>query len=160
MFLPTYAIDPLHLIADNQIADDRQNNIGSNLWKEQSDFTEWLDSKESDFVVFINFGSIAVLTPQKMLEFAWQQTNCWFACNKWGIGVEINGDVKRDQVGKLVRESMEGERGNEMKKKAMEWKTKAYEAASPSGSSCRNFENLLADILLVQKTEIHLRKVS
>jgi hypothetical protein len=47
-----------------------------------------------------------------------------------------------------------------MKKKAMEWKTKAYEAASPSGSSCRNFENLLADILLVQKTEIHLRKVS
>jgi len=73
--------------------------------------------------------------------------------------VEINGDVKRDQVGKLVRELMEGERGNEMKKKAMEWKTKAYEAASPSGS-CRNFENLLADILLVQKTEIHLRKVS
>jgi hypothetical protein len=58
--------------------------------------------------------------------------------------VEINGDVKRDQVGKLVRELMEGERGNEMKKKAMEWKTKAYEAASPSGSSCRNFENLLA----------------
>jgi hypothetical protein len=74
--------------------------------------------------------------------------------------VEINGDVKRDQVGKFVRELMEGERGNEMKRKAMEWKTKAYEAASPSGSSCRNFENLLADILLVQKTEIHLRKVS
>ena len=75
MFLPTYAIDPLHLIADNQIADDRQNNIGSNLWKEQSDFTEWLDSKESDFVVYINFGSIAVLTPQKMLEFAWVLAN-------------------------------------------------------------------------------------
>lgn len=73
--------------------------------------------------------------------------------------MEINGDVMRHQVRKLVRELMEGERGNEMKKKAMEWKTKAYEAASPGGSSCRNFENLLADILLVQKTEIHLRKI-
>ena len=75
MFLPIYAIDPLHLIANNQIADDRLNNIGSNLWKEQSDFTEWLDSKESDFVVCINFGSSAVLTPQKMLEFAWVLAN-------------------------------------------------------------------------------------
>ena len=45
--------------------------------------------------------------------FSEQQTNCWFACNKWGTGVEINGDVKRDQVGELVRELMEGERGNE-----------------------------------------------
>ncbi|PNS99278.1 hypothetical protein POPTR_016G124800v4 [Populus trichocarpa] len=45
-----------------------------------------------------------------------------------------HGDVKRDQVGKLVIELMEGEKGKEMKRKAMEWKTKAEEAASPGCS--------------------------
>ena len=34
------------------------------------------------------------------------------------------------------------------------------EAASPGGSCCRNFENLLADIHLVQKIETNLRKGS
>ncbi|KAL9336976.1 hypothetical protein Peur_071464 [Populus x canadensis] len=35
----------------------------------------------------------------------------WCSCSKWDIGLEIKGDVKRDQVGKLFREVMEGERG-------------------------------------------------
>jgi hypothetical protein len=45
-----------------------------------------------------------------------------------------------------------------MKRKAMEWKTKAEEAASPGDSSCKNFENLLADILSVQKTRNKIEK--
>jgi len=92
MFLSIYAIGPLHLIANNQIADDSLNNIGSNLCKEQSDFTEWLDSKESDFVVYKNFGSIAVLTPQKMLEFAWVQANSEKAL-LWIIRSHTDGGV-------------------------------------------------------------------
>ena len=55
---------------------------------------------------------------------------------------------------------MEGEKGKEMKRKAMEWKKKAEEAPSPGGSCCRNFENLLADINLVQKIETNLGKGS
>jgi hypothetical protein len=43
--------------------------------------------------------------------FAEQQNNSWCSCSKWDIGMEIKGDVKRDQVGKLFREVMEGERG-------------------------------------------------
>jgi hypothetical protein len=38
--------------------------------------------------------------------------------------LEINADVNRDQVEKLVRELMEGEKAKEMKRKAMEWKKK------------------------------------
>jgi coenzyme F420-reducing hydrogenase beta subunit len=59
----------------------------------------------------------------------------------------------RSSWGKLVIELMEGEKGNEMKRKAMEWKAMAEEAACPGGSSCKNFENLLADILLVQNNK-------
>jgi hypothetical protein len=43
--------------------------------------------------------------------FAEQQNNRWCSCSKWDIGMEIKVDVKRDQVGKLFREVMEGERG-------------------------------------------------
>ncbi|EXB29475.1 UDP-glycosyltransferase 85A2 [Morus notabilis] len=38
--------------------------------------------------------------------FADQQTNCRFACTTWGIGVEVNNDVKRDEVAALVKEMM------------------------------------------------------
>ncbi|XP_073261725.1 7-deoxyloganetin glucosyltransferase-like [Populus alba] len=88
--------------------------------------------------------------------FAEQQTNCWFACTKWGIGMEIESNVKRDEVEKLVRELMEGEKGKDMKTKAMEWKTKAEEAAwtattGVSGSSSMNFDKLVDDVLRFQK---------
>uniref|UniRef100_A0A6N2KJ40 UDP-glycosyltransferases domain-containing protein n=1 Tax=Salix viminalis TaxID=40686 RepID=A0A6N2KJ40_SALVM len=52
----------------------------------------------------------------------------------------------RDQVEKLVRDLMEGERATEMKKK-MEWKAKEEAAAWPGGSSSLNFEKLPGDIL-------------
>ncbi|XP_043705551.1 7-deoxyloganetin glucosyltransferase-like [Telopea speciosissima] len=42
--------------------------------------------------------------------FAEQQTNCLYACTKWGIGMEIDSDVKREEVEGLVRELMGGEK--------------------------------------------------
>ncbi|XVF67218.1 hypothetical protein PTKIN_Ptkin10aG0102400 [Pterospermum kingtungense] len=137
--IPVYCIGPLHLLAD-QIKDDKLQHIDSNLWTEQPECLKWLDSKEPNSVVYVNFGSVAVMTPEQLIEFAWgladskhqflwiirpdlvrdQPTNSWFACTKWGIGMEINNNVKRDEVEMLVRELMEGEKGVEMKAKAME----------------------------------------
>ncbi|XP_042495907.1 7-deoxyloganetin glucosyltransferase-like [Macadamia integrifolia] len=226
-----YTIGPLPLMLD-QIKDDRLSSIGSNLWKEESECLEWLDSKEPSSVVYVNFGSITVMTPQQLVEFAWglsnsnhtflwiirpdlvegdsavlpsefvsqtkergmlsswcpqekvlnhpaiggflthsgwnstlesicggvpmvcwpffaeQQTNCRYSCTHWGIGTEMDNNVKRDEVEKLVRELMEGDKGKEMKTKAMVWKKKAEEATSPDGSSLLNFDNLVDEILL------------
>lgn len=61
--------------------------------------------------------------------------------------MEIENDVKRDQVEKLVRELMEGEKGKKMKSKAMEWKKLAEEAASPQGSSSINLDNLVSRLV-------------
>ncbi|KAM2526297.1 7-deoxyloganetin glucosyltransferase-like [Malus sylvestris] len=80
--------------------------------------------------------------------FADQTTNCYYTCNEWGIGMEIDNDVKRDEVEKLVRELMEGEKGKKMKNKVMEWKKLAEEATSPQGSSTRNLDNLVNQVLL------------
>ncbi|KAB2613396.1 7-deoxyloganetin glucosyltransferase-like [Pyrus ussuriensis x Pyrus communis] len=78
--------------------------------------------------------------------FADQPTNCHCTCKRWGIGIEINNVVKRDDVEKLVRELMEGEKGARMKNKAMEWKELAEEATGSQGSSSANFEKLVNQI--------------
>jgi len=85
--------------------------------------------------------------------FAEQQMNCRYSCQEWGIGMEIDGDVKRDEVERQVRELMEGERGKEMKRKAMEWKEMAREATRPSGSSCLNLDEVIDKVLLLPKRD-------
>ncbi|CAL2277743.1 unnamed protein product [Prunus armeniaca] len=75
--------------------------------------------------------------------FADQQTNCWFSCTQWGVGLEIDSNVKRSEVEKLVRELLSDEKGKEMRKNAMEWKRKAEEATGPRGSSLLNLEKLV-----------------
>ncbi|KAM0056006.1 putative 7-deoxyloganetin glucosyltransferase [Helianthus debilis subsp. tardiflorus] len=80
--------------------------------------------------------------------FSDQQTNCGFACNEWGIGMEINHDVKRNEVEVLVREMMQGEKGKEMRRNAKEWKRKAREATEIGGSSYNNFQKFI-------KQELH-----
>ncbi|XVF01552.1 hypothetical protein REPUB_Repub04eG0098900 [Reevesia pubescens] len=225
-----YSIGPLNLIVD-RIRDDELEDIDSNLWKEQSDCIEWLNSKEPNSVVYVNFGSIAVMSPEQLNEFAWglansqkqflwiirsdlvagetailppkfvpetkgrgmlaswcpqeqvlkhpsiggflshmgwnstlesmccgvpmvcwpffaeQQLNCLFACREWGVGMEIDNNVKRDEVAKLVKGLLGGEKGVEMKRKAMERKKEAEEATRPGGSSFQNLEKLVAEVL-------------
>ncbi|XP_030967474.1 7-deoxyloganetin glucosyltransferase-like [Quercus lobata] len=54
--------------------------------------------------------------------FSDQQTNCKYTCNEWAIGMEIDFNVKRVEVEKMVIELLEGGEGKKMKKKAMKWK--------------------------------------
>ncbi|XP_060198919.1 7-deoxyloganetin glucosyltransferase-like [Lycium barbarum] len=232
---PIYAVGPLHLLVKH-VEDKNLEDLGSNLWKEETKCLEWLDSKKLNSVVYVNFGSITLMTPNQLIEFAWglansqleflwiirpdivsgekavfppafleetkergmlaswclqeqvlghpaiggflthsgwnstlesissgvpmicwpffaeQQTNCWFCCRRWGIGMEIDNNVKRDEVENLVRELMTGEKGKEMKKKALEWKKLAVEAVEkPTGSSYVNIDKLINEILLSPK---------
>ncbi|XVF36693.1 hypothetical protein REPUB_Repub19eG0079500 [Reevesia pubescens] len=232
MLPPVYSVGPLHLVLNHHVHDNELKQLGSNLWKEEPECLQWLDSKEPNSVVYVNFGSITVMTADQLTEFAlglansnqaflwvirpdlvggesaivleefvaetkdrgllatwcpqeqvlshpsvggflthsgwnstiesisggvpmtcWpffaeQQTNCLYSCTKWGIGMEIDSNVKRDEVESLVRELMEGEKGKEMKKKALEWKRKAEEATCNSkGSSYRNLDEMINQIL-------------
>ncbi|KAJ8619122.1 hypothetical protein MRB53_015308 [Persea americana] len=75
MFPHVYSIGSLSLLL-NQIPDYTQlKSIGSNLWKEETECLEWLDTKEPGSVVYVNFGSITVMTPQQLSEFAWGLAN-------------------------------------------------------------------------------------
>ncbi|XP_024031802.1 7-deoxyloganetin glucosyltransferase [Morus notabilis] len=227
---PLYTVGPIHELVKMAPT----TPIGSNLWKEQVECLQWLNSKQPRSVLYVNFGSIIFMTSSSFQEFAWglansgkpfiwivrtdlivdsdsavvlspefleetrgrgfvaswcpqeqvlshpsvggflthcgwnstlealsagvpmicrpflseQPTNCRFLCTKWGVGFEIEGgDVKRDQVEKVVRELMDGEKGEEMRRKAVEWKRKAEEATAPGGSSWLNFDKMVKEVL-------------
>ncbi|KAI3675843.1 hypothetical protein L1987_85439 [Smallanthus sonchifolius] len=223
-----FTVGPLHLMEQ----DERVKHIGSNLWKEDVSCINWLDTKEPGSVVFVNFGSITVMTKEQLIEFAWglanskkdflwitrpdivggdevalpseflvqtkesgmitswcpqeevlkheaiggflthsgwnstlesiscgvpvlcwpffaeQQTNCRYSCVEWGIGMEIDTNVKREEVEAQVREMIDGAKGKMMKTKAMELKKKAEEAVTVGGSSHRNFDKFVTEVLL------------
>ena len=80
--------------------------------------------------------------------FADQQMNCRYSCVKWGIGMEIDSDVKRDDVEVQVKELMDGEKGKKMREKAKDWKSKAEEATLPGGSSYLNLDKLIHEVIL------------
>ncbi|XP_021833301.1 7-deoxyloganetin glucosyltransferase-like [Prunus avium] len=227
-----YAIGPLQLLLNKIPQEYPLKPMGYSLWKEETECFKWLNDKAPNSVVYVNFGSIAVMTPECLVEFGWglanskspflwiirpdlvvgdsailppefvaetkeraliaswcpqeqvlnhpsiggflthsgwnstieslsagvpmvcwplfadQPINCWYTCNEWGCGMEIDKNVKREEVEKLVRELMEGEKGKKMKNKAMEWKKLAEEATGPHGSSSTNLDNLVNQVLL------------
>ncbi|EXC33352.1 UDP-glycosyltransferase 85A7 [Morus notabilis] len=239
---PLYTVGPIHehWKMAQQNMKSGLSSVGFNLWKEQDECLQWLNSKQPRSVLYVNFGSVAFMTSNCFQEFAWglansgkpfiwivrpdlvvdgdsalllsqefleetrgrgfvvtwcpqeqvlshpsvggflthcgwnstlealsagvpmicrpflseQPTNCRFLCTEWGVGFEIEGgDVKRDQVEKVVKELMEGERGEEMRKKAVEWKREAEEAIAPGGSSWLNFDKMVKEVLTVSSSK-------
>lgn len=229
---PIYPIGPINSLVAESIQEQEVIDIRSNLWNEQSECMEWLDSQQPKSVVYVNFGSITVMSPQHLVEFAWglansgkaflwivrpdlvegktamlpaefvaetegrgmlgnwcnqeevlkhpsvggflthsgwnstmesivggvamiswpffaeQQTNCRYCNTEWGNGLEIESDVKREDVEKLVRELMDGEKGKHMRRNAKEWKRKAEEASKLGGTSFTNLDRVISEILL------------
>lgn len=229
MFPHLYTIGPLSTFV-NKIEESPAKSIGSSLWKEDTECLQWLDNQDEASVVYVNFGSITVMTTKQLEEFAWglansehkflwvirpdllagetvalsevfkretrergmlvswcpqekvlthpsvgaflthsgwnstlesicggvpmicwpffaeQPTNCRYVCAKWKIGMEIDSNVKREEVEGLVREMMEGEKGKEMRLKAREWKERAEQAATSGGSSYGNMNRLVNDL--------------
>ena len=68
------SIVPLQLLV-NQIPDNNYKLIGLNLWKEEERCIEWLDKREPNSVVYVNFGSVTVMTSNQLIEFAWGLAN-------------------------------------------------------------------------------------
>ncbi|XP_026434303.1 linamarin synthase 1-like [Papaver somniferum] len=228
-----YTIGPIAmLIKQEQIPIEGQlKSMRSNLWKEDSNCLSWLGEREPNSVIYVNFGSITVMTDEQLKEFSWglansrfnflwiirpdvvmgdsvglpeelvaeikdrgyiaswcpqdkvlshpsiagflthcgwnsmleslyngvpiicwpffadQQTNCRFACEIWEAGMEIDNDVKREEIEALLRELMEGAKGKKMKENAMKWKAKAEHATKMGGTSYNNFGKWVKDML-------------
>ncbi|XXG55345.1 hypothetical protein AAC387_Pa03g3040 [Persea americana] len=75
-----------------------------------------------------------------------QQTNCYYACNEWEVGVEIGKNAQRDEISSFFKELMEGEKGKEMREKALKWKECAELSINEGGSSHTNLELLINEL--------------
>ncbi|KAE8717848.1 UDP-glucosyl transferase 85A2 [Hibiscus syriacus] len=204
-----YAIGPIASLCRNiNIPGIQHDSLNSSLWKEDTSCIEWLNTMEPNSVLYVNYGSVPVMSSHHLKEFAWglankfmeeikgrgfitswcpqqqvlshpaiglflahcgwnsvleavsegvplicwpffadQQTNCRYACNTWGSAMEINPDVKRDDVESLVREMIERDDGQRIRQKALEWKKKAEAAINNGGSSLTNFDRMIEEIL-------------
>ncbi|KHN33534.1 7-deoxyloganetin glucosyltransferase-like [Glycine soja] len=74
MFPSLYSIGPFPSFLD-QSPHKQVPSLGSNLWKEDTGCLDWLESKEPRSVVYVNFGSITVMSAEQLLEFAWGLAN-------------------------------------------------------------------------------------
>ncbi|GAV67133.1 UDPGT domain-containing protein, partial [Cephalotus follicularis] len=79
-----------------------------------------------------------------------QPTNAKFVADVWQTGVRVKanekGMVTREEIEKCVREVMEGERADEMRRNSDKWKKLAKEAVEEGGSSDNNIEEFVAKL--------------
>lgn len=226
-----YTIGPLHLLEKKHVPESPLKSFRTSLWRDDISCLEWLAQRENKSVVYVNYGSITVMSRENLIEFAWglanskhhflwvlrpdaviadesgslpqefvdetrdrglvvtwspqeqvlmhpaigvflthcgwnsilegvcasglpvicwpflfeQQTNCRYACmdDEWGIGLEVNPEVERKEIEILVKEMMNGKKGEKLRKRALGWQEKADEATNVGGSSFENFEKFL-----------------
>ncbi|TYI40592.1 hypothetical protein ES332_A02G173700v1 [Gossypium tomentosum] len=73
-FPQIYTIGPLHLLA-RHLHVDPSKSMNSSLWKEDTSCIEWLNKMEPNSVVYVNYGSITVMSEKHLKEFAWGLAN-------------------------------------------------------------------------------------
>uniref|UniRef100_A0A0D9XRQ5 Glycosyltransferase n=1 Tax=Leersia perrieri TaxID=77586 RepID=A0A0D9XRQ5_9ORYZ len=83
--------------------------------------------------------------------FADQYTNCKYACKEWGVGMQLDQMVRREQVASHIMLVMELE---EKKKCAAGWKAKAEMAVRPGGSSYRNLSSMVGALIKSSQAEL------
>ena len=62
--------------------------------------------------------------------------------------MEIDCDIKKEEVEEIVRELLAANEGKKMKEKAVQWKKLADKATRPLGSSSINLKILVSAVLL------------
>ncbi|KAJ0975003.1 hypothetical protein J5N97_016968 [Dioscorea zingiberensis] len=71
---PIFTVGPISLLC-SQFPVTQSTSIGSSFLKEDESCLEWLDEKEIGSVVYVNFGSLAVVSNEQLIEFAWGLAN-------------------------------------------------------------------------------------
>ncbi|KAH7533589.1 hypothetical protein FEM48_Zijuj04G0147300 [Ziziphus jujuba var. spinosa] len=66
-------IGPLQLLL-NRIP-EHPLKLKYSLWKEESECLQWLNTKPKGSVLYVNFGSIAVMSPEQLMEFGYGIAN-------------------------------------------------------------------------------------
>ncbi|XP_030496312.2 linamarin synthase 2-like [Cannabis sativa] len=75
IFPNIYTIGPLFMLHRHLPVESQVKSMSTSLWKEDSTCINWLDKKEPNSVVYVNYGSITTMTEDNLKEFAWGLAN-------------------------------------------------------------------------------------
>ncbi|KAK2977639.1 hypothetical protein RJ640_012476, partial [Escallonia rubra] len=79
-----------------------------------------------------------------------QPTNAKYVVDIWQAGVRVKVDekgmIRREEIETCIREVMEGERGNELKRNAVRWKELAKAAVDEGGSSDKHIDEFISEL--------------
>ncbi|GER39772.1 glycosyltransferase [Striga asiatica] len=85
-----------------------------------------------------------------MPQWTDQSTNSKFVMDVWKMGIRAIGDdnglVGRETIASSIREVLEGDRKEEIKKNAIKWKELAREAMDEGGSSDKNIDEFVTSL--------------
>ncbi|XP_044498709.1 mogroside IE synthase-like [Mangifera indica] len=86
-----------------------------------------------------------------MPQWTDQTTNAKFVEDVWQVGVRVRANEKRivtrEEIEICIKEVMEGERSNNIRKNTEKWKKLAKEAVDEGGSSDKNLEEFVTQLL-------------
>ncbi|CBI31560.3 unnamed protein product, partial [Vitis vinifera] len=69
-FPRTYTIGPLHALLKSKLATETSTSQSSNsFWEEDRSCIPWLDRQPSKSVIYVSFGSLAIITKEELREF-------------------------------------------------------------------------------------------
>ncbi|PAN05255.1 hypothetical protein PAHAL_1G125300 [Panicum hallii] len=71
-----YTVGPLGSLLRQNLDSAAADSTGLSLWKQDAGCLAWLEAQEQRSVVYVNFGSHTVLTPEQLAEFAWGLSAC------------------------------------------------------------------------------------
>ncbi|MBA0559705.1 hypothetical protein Golob_016658 [Gossypium lobatum] len=69
-----YTLGPLNLLG-RHVPESLFSSLRSSLWKEDTNCIEWLNQREPKSVVYVNYGSVTVMSDYHLKEFAWGLAN-------------------------------------------------------------------------------------
>ncbi|XP_071686830.1 UDP-glycosyltransferase 85C1-like [Rutidosis leptorrhynchoides] len=75
VFPNVYNVGPLQLLLNQKQESKSSEFSGYSLRHEEPECVQWLESKEPNSVVYVNFGSIAVMSLQDLVELGWGLVN-------------------------------------------------------------------------------------
>ncbi|XAR64549.1 hypothetical protein NMG60_11008277 [Bertholletia excelsa] len=85
-----------------------------------------------------------------MPQWTDQPTNAKFLADLWHAGVRVQARgkemISREEIARCIREIMEGERGDELRRNAAKWRELAMEAVGEGGSSDKNIEEFVEEV--------------
>ncbi|GFY95022.1 hypothetical protein Acr_10g0004070 [Actinidia rufa] len=135
------AIGPL--VPPELLGEDRAVDAGIEMWKSADDCIDWLDQRENCSVIYVSFGSIAVLSEKT------DGGDCHGAEEHVGVRVSSDPDgvVTGAEVERCIEAVMSGPSAAEFRKNAAELKVAARGAVAGGGSSNRNIQMFVDEII-------------